>query len=123
MAGQVQGLTVQVSSKLRRATDGYFHWCPGCLEVHCIFDRWTFDGNLESPTFNPSVHITGKQKVVDDKGNWVGEWRRGPDGQALDHCCHYHLHAGVLKFCGDCTHPLNGLTVPLPDLPTWLRDP
>jgi hypothetical protein len=112
----------QVSAKLRRVERGYSHWCPGCGEMHVIFDSWTFDGNLESPTFNPSVKITGKKVVVDQKGEWTGEWVRDASGNAIDDCCHYHLTAGVLKFCGDSKHALAGHNVPLPDLPAHLTD-
>lgn len=112
----------QVSTKLRRAMNGYTHWCPGCGETHVIPDRWTFDGNVELPTFSPSVKIAGKQCVIDELGEWTGEWKRGPDGKALDLCCHYILTAGILNYCGDCTHALVGQKVPLPDLPEHLRD-
>lgn len=87
-----------------------------------IFEGWSFDGDLARPTFNPSVKITGKQCVVDDQGRWTGEWVLGGDGKALDACCHYFLHAGVLKFCSDSTHALAGKDVSLPDLPDFLTD-
>ncbi len=112
----------QVSSKLRRAENGYSHWCPGCGEVHLIPDSWNFDGNLEQPTFSPSVKITGKLTVKDSHGEWTGEWVRDANGNAVDDCCHYILTVGVLNFCGDCTHVLAGQSVPLPDLPEWLLD-
>lgn len=111
----------QASTKLRRAQQGYAHYCPGCFELHVIPDSWSFDKNLEVPTFSPSVRITGKQTVVVN-GEWTGEWVRGPDGKALDMCCHYILTAGVLNFCDDCTHDLKGKSIPLPDLPEWARD-
>lgn len=111
----------QVSSKLRRATSGYTHWCPGCQQPHMIFDTWSFDGNLHAPTFNPSVKITGKKIVVVD-GKWTGGWVRDANGETVDDCCHYFLHAGVLKFCGDSLHSLAGKDVPLPDLPEHLKD-
>lgn len=49
----------QISTKLRRTTRGCAHWFPACRETHVIFDSWTFDGNLEKPTFNPSAKISG----------------------------------------------------------------
>ena len=90
--------------------------------MHCIPNSWIFDNNLAVPTFKPSVKITGKQTVVDDKGGWTGEWVRGPDGHAMDYCCHYNLTEGKLVFHNDCTHPLKGQTVPCPLLPDWVRD-
>jgi Family of unknown function (DUF6527) len=111
----------QVSPFLRRAANGLAHWCPGCGEMHVIPDGWRFDGNLQSPTFSPSVKITGKQRVLVD-GKWTGEWVRDAGGVALDGCCHYFLSAGRLQFCGDSTHALAGITVPLPVLPPGLTD-
>jgi Family of unknown function (DUF6527) len=95
--------SVQVNSKLRRGTDRLFHWCPGCRGMHSLFyDRgWTFDGNLEKPTFTPSF--------LHDESN--------PERR-----CHYILTAGVLNFCTDCHHDLKGQSVSLPDLPVWMRD-
>lgn len=110
----------RVSPFLSRTATGYAHWCPACEELHVIFDRWQFDGNVERPTFSPSVKITGKQ-TVKVRGEWTGEWVRGPDGKAIDQCCHYFLREGQLIFCGDCTHDYRGRTVPLPELPEWLR--
>lgn len=112
----------QLGTKMRRVENGHSHWCPACGEMHVIPGSWKFDGNVEQPTFSPSVKITGKQTVVDEKGEWTGEWMRDADGKALDYCCHYILTAGQLNFCGDCTHAMKGQTVPLPALPEHLRD-
>lgn len=117
----------QVTRALRRMTDGYSHWCPGCLEMHAIRTDgprrpcWTFDGNLHAPTFGPSVLITGKQ-TVNVKGEWTGEWVMGPDDKALDMVCHYFLIAGRLNYLADCTHALKGQNIELPDLPQWMVD-
>lgn len=86
-----------------------------------IPDTWGFDGSLEKPTFNPSVKITGKKRVIVN-GQWTGEWVRDAAGSAVDECCHYNLTAGQLHFHGDSTHGLKGTIVPLPDLPLHLRD-
>lgn len=112
----------QVSDKLRRTVNGYAHWCPGCEELHMIPDSWIFDGNLESPTFAPSVKITGVQTVIKD-GEWTGEWVKDESGKALPYCCHYFLQMGKIVFCSDCTHKLAGQTMDLPSLPVHARDP
>lgn len=112
----------RLSSKLWRNARGFAHWCPGCNEIHVVPDSWSFDGNLEQPTFFPSVKHTGKQTVKDAEGRWTGEWVKGPDGKALDDCCHYNLRDGQLHFCSDSVHHLKNQTVPLPDLPNFLRD-
>ena len=113
---------MQVSAFLRRGTDAYYHWCPGCGKVHQLPDTWQFNGDLNKPTFSPSFRHSGKWALVDDKGKFTGEWKRDPDGKALDWCCHYILTNGVLNFCGDCTHEMRSQKVPLPELPEWLKD-
>jgi hypothetical protein len=65
-------------------------------EPHPNGSRWTFDGNLERPTFNPSINYVGR--------------------------CHYFLHDGQLQYCSDSTHALAGKTIPLPPLPDFMRD-
>jgi len=77
----------------------YLHWCPGCEQLHPInvekpnhFNAvWQFNGNMESPTFTPSVNMVGR--------------------------CHYTITAGSITFHGDSKHKLAGQTVPLPDIP------
>lgn len=105
----------QINDRLRRAQHGYGHYCPGCEGMHIIPDTWEFDGNLDKPTFSPSVKIEYNDR---DAGT-----RRLPGpGRSPYRTCHYFLRAGELRFCGDSTHPLSGKTVPLPPLPDWLRD-
>lgn len=111
----------QVSSKLRRGVGGYFHWCPGCQEMHILPDSWNFNGNLEFPTFTPSFKHTGHQIVVVE-GHWTGEWVRDANGNTIPSCCHYILTNGQLNYCGDCTHSLSGQSIPLPELPPHVRD-
>lgn len=76
----------------------YIHYCPGCKHKHRInvekpneFNAvWQFDGNMESPTFSPSINIVGQ--------------------------CHYFIRKGMIEFCSDSKHELAGQTVPLPDI-------
>ena len=100
----------QLSAKLRSTEYGPAHWCPGCKEVH-VFSvakpadsgaRWTWDGNVDHPTFNPSMVVSCDG--IPDEG-WPAER------------CHYFLHNGRIQFLGDCTHELRGQTVDLPNLP------
>ena len=111
----------QLSAILRRVEGGHGHWCPGCEEMHVIPDGWTFDGDVNSPTFAPSVKITGRL-TVKVRGEWTGEWVRDADGKAVDMCCHYFLRAGQLQFCADSSHALAGQTLPCPDIPADLSD-
>ena len=85
-------------------------WCPGCECLHrfnvnrpneVTGARWTWNGNIDSPTFSPSLVFN----------NVKGEGTR----------CHSFLRDGVWEFLQDCTHSLAGQKVPLPDLPPWVR--
>lgn len=94
---------MQISAYLRKTTTGYSHWCPGCKRLHMIATKqeeensvvWTFNGDVEKPSFSPSV-------IVEKDGKTV---------------CHYVLINGVLVYCADCTHELASKTIPLPVLP------
>lgn len=111
----------QVSPCLRRVRGGFAHWCPGCEEIHVLPDGWSFNGDLEAPTFSPSFKHSGKQRAIKD-GQWTGEWVRDAAGNPVDWCCHYFLTKGELQFCGDSTHALAGRAVPLQALPAGFRD-
>ncbi|MCO4274302.1 DUF6527 family protein [Pseudarthrobacter sp. HLT3-5] len=79
----------------------YWLWCPGCDEAHRITNSWQFDGNIESPTFSPSILVQG------------GEF---------DTRCHSFIRQGEWEYLGDCTHTLANQKVPMVDLPKWLAE-
>lgn len=112
----------QVSPYLRRKADGYVHWCPACEQMHSLPDSWSFNGDLNKPTFSPSFLTKGLQLELDAGGNWTGEWKRDAQGKPIPYTCHYILTNGILNFCGDCTHSMSGKSVPLPELPSGYRD-
>lgn len=88
----------KASPKFLAGHGRYFHWCPGCEVLHPLpLDGWTFNGNMECPTFTPS-------------------FLQHPAG-ALHGRCHYIITDGILNFCDDSDHSLKGTSVPLPDLP------
>jgi hypothetical protein len=82
----------------------YSFWCPGCEQHHLFAVRkegrpsWTFDGNMQQPTFSPSLLYPDKTPR-----------------------CHLFLRNGKLEFCSDCEHELAGKTVDLPDIPEGMR--
>lgn len=88
------------------------HWCPGCREYHPITiggknsngASWRWNGNMEHPTFEPSVNI---------RINAPG--MIGYQPKAKTSICHYILSGGMLYFQADCTHSLRGQTVELPE--------
>lgn len=98
-----------LSSKLRSTTgNGLMFWCPGCDGAHRIAygegpgPRWGWNGDVEQPTFTPSV-------LVSYDGPDAGQ-----DG-APPAVCHSFVTDGRIQFLGDSTHALAGQTVELGD--------
>jgi len=64
-----------------------------------MFDeRWSFDGNFESPTFSPSL---------------LNTWQFV--GGKPEKRCHLFVKNGQIEYCSDSTHSLAGKTVPMVD--------
>jgi hypothetical protein len=87
-------------------TVGYVFWCPACNSPHPFrivhysaapdAPLWQFNGNLESPTFTPSLRLH-RTSVTPE--------------------CHVNVTDGQIQFHGDCDHEWKGRTVPLVDFP------
>lgn len=114
-----------LGKKLRTTEGGGMLFkCPGCNEPHLIRvgegsgPRWTFNGNVESPTFAPSVLLkTGHYTSRHDGGECWCTWC-DEDGQPSGFACvicHSFVRDGNIQFLSDSTHHLSGQTVPLPD--------
>lgn len=89
-------------------------WCPGCKMAHGIRIAgrnpiWQWDGNVEAPTFSPSILVTIPWSRSREPGDDPEQWK--------DEVCHSFVRSGRIEFLGDCTHELRGQTVPLPDFP------
>lgn len=89
---------------VRQTTTGktvYWLWCPACDDAVMIDDTWIWNGDVERPTFTPSVltrfTMQGRERV-----------------------CHSFVVDGVWQYLGDCTHDRAGQHVPMVDLPEWL---
>jgi hypothetical protein len=84
----------------------FIFFCPGCKCDHGVWTTqrnrlnaiWSFNGNLERPTFSPSLLITLEY---------------GEDGRK--EICHSFIRDGQIQFLSDCTHDLKGKTVAIPD--------
>ncbi|WP_375495931.1 DUF6527 family protein [uncultured Nostoc sp.] len=85
---------------------GYLFDCPGCGNCHAPYIRpfknevgasWTFNGDLEKPTFQPSILATVERT----------------DGKTM--VCHSFVIDGRIQFLSDCTHALAGQTVDVPE--------
>jgi hypothetical protein len=79
--------------------DQFYFYCPGCKCCHAFGHTWNFNGDLERPTFTPSLlvfytHPETKQRVS---------------------ICHSFVTDGRIQFLGDCEHTLAGQTVDIPD--------
>lgn len=93
-------------------------WCPGCEQVHGVTveipDGWGWNGgDLERPTFTPSVAVSGVQ--WDTASGFHKPQHTVPAG--VPTMCHSFVTDGQILFLGDCTHALAGQTVPLPEWP------
>jgi len=86
---------------IRRAdTDelyGYHFWCPACDDEHCVGVSWTFNGDLERPTFAPSILVT---------------YGKASAGKR----CHSYVRDGRIQYLSDCTHAMAGQTIELPEM-------
>ena len=95
----------------------YLAWCPGCDERHgfAVDPRtssggavWSFDGNLESPTFSPSL---GVKEYDPDEGEFIPGYK-----------CHSFVKNGQWQFLSDSRHRLAGQTVPMIPVAGWPTD-
>lgn len=102
-------------SKIRLVKDGiYVFKCPGCGHGHQVHTgpgegpKWSFNNNIENPTFSPSLLVTWNEPS-DDPDKF--------DDPNFDkkNVCHSFITNGHIQFLSDCTHNLAGQTVELPD--------
>ena len=77
-------------------------FCPGCKNHHAFttkhpgpFIPWDWNGDLEKPTFNPSMLVN----------------KHDPKSR-----CHSFVRHGIIQFLSDCFHELKSTTVALPDI-------
>jgi hypothetical protein len=91
-------------------------FCPGCQCGHRFNHgapqgpNWDFNGDMVRPTINPSLLVTGTQKITDE------EHRRIMAGEQVTPRplrCHSWIRDGNIQFLDDCTHELRNKTVPL----------
>lgn len=100
---------IMLGKKLYQLRPGQVAYhCPGCDGPHFLAlddsnvvngrpHKWDFDGNLEVPTFHPSIHVAPN----------MPEFR-----------CHSWIKNGMISFLTDSHHHLGGQTVPMPDWQT-----
>jgi hypothetical protein len=109
-------------AKIHKTTDGrYLFYCDGCKCHHFVSDRWTFNGNFESPTFSPSILVRGTEytkKGWDEYDEWTRTKIMPPSGkfETKPTVCHSFVRDGKIEYLSDCTHELAEQTVELEDL-------
>lgn len=111
--------------KTNKCSDGagdHYGWmieCPACGNGHLFDKRWTFNGDVDRPTFTPSMLIkTGHYAAGHSGPCWCDYNREHPNEPSKFECgiCHSIVTDGKIAFCSDSTHKLAGQTVDLPDL-------
>jgi hypothetical protein len=109
--------------KVRKTDNGsYTFLCPGCNEQHEVYvdvphhngSRWGFNGNVDKPTFTPSLVIM--------TGHYVNGQPQPPncwlcnEGHNFCYRCHSFITDGKIQFLSDCTHSLANQTVELNEI-------
>ena len=77
------------------------HWafhCPACGCTHVFDGRWAFNGDVERPTFKPSLRVHAHEPIGRKE-------------------CHSNVVDGKIHFAADSGHTMRGRTVDLPDWP------
>jgi hypothetical protein len=85
----------------------WIFFCPGCGHQHAYFTKaehpqkpvWQFNGDVDNPTFTPSL---------------LNTW--GPQENPHKNVCHLYVKNGMIEYLADCTHHLAGQTVPMVDI-------
>lgn len=98
--------------------------CPGCGDWHSVAiggaknssgATWGFNGNLEKPTFTPSLLVKCGHYVDGKHPCWCDYKKEHPEKDVPTcYVCHSFITDGRIQFLSDCTHPLSGQTVELP---------
>jgi hypothetical protein len=87
-----------LESKRQDGAKGLIFYCPGCKMYHSVTiaparndngASWTWNGDMDKPTFNPSV------------GTFMGTEQQ----------CHLFVRNGQIQFLDDSHHDLRGKTV------------
>ena len=71
-------------------------YCPACKQNHVYDKRWKFNGNVEKPTFTPSLRVM--------------------IGDTKETLCHLFVTDGKIIYCNDCPHEFAGKTIEMEDI-------
>ncbi len=84
--------------KVARSGNRWLFHCPACGFAHGPDDSWTFNGDVERPTFSPSLLVRCEYGEAREK-----------------RVCHSFVRDGRIEYLSDCTHAMAGQTVEIPD--------
>lgn len=99
---------------IENGTRYVWFYCPGCLTHHRIIDgRWTWNQSETTPTFSPSVKVTGTVPLTAAE---VDRVMAGVHVEPSPLVCHSFVRDGRIQFLADSTHALAGKTVDLPNI-------
>lgn len=101
-----------MSKAHKSMSDGYVIFCPACGNGHLFDSRWKFNGDLDNPTFTPSMLVRGTVPITDEEADRI---MAGEKIEPKPLVCHSFVTDGKIRFLDDCTHHLRGQTVELPD--------
>lgn len=98
----------------------YAFYCPGCKTKHVYTTsecaeaklQWKFNGDLDKPSFTPSL-LNRWGKHVD--ANWQEPKGTAPDG-GWSGICHLFVTDGKIIYCSDSTHAYAGKTIEMEDI-------
>lgn len=93
---------------------GYMIFCPACKCGHQFHTgRWSFNGDIEKPTFKPSMLVRGVVPLTDEECDRV---MAGEEINPIPLVCHSFVTNGSIQFLSDCSHGMKGQTVDLPEV-------
>jgi len=81
--------------------------------------QWGFNGNLDRPTFSPSILSRSGHYANGHAECWCNMADRMPsESNHPEWCyiCHSFVRDGRIEFLSDCTHAFAGQTVELPEI-------
>jgi hypothetical protein len=87
--------------------------CPGCKDYHMPDNSWQFNGDLDKPTFSPSILVKGTKDISDEEAKRI---LNGEQINPIHFVCHSFVVDGRIQFLSDCTHELAGQTVELEEI-------
>lgn len=107
---QVRTVQASFNGEIKQAYTHVFVWCPGCDGVHSptieVFNDykrsdgspwpvWSFNQNLEKPTFEPSILVYGSVHICRNQHTfWVCPSENGGECEDRSHLMGYELLDG-----------------------------